>query len=52
MIPKNYNIKNNMNYWVIRSLWNDRDEDGNRIKIREAIKWIRLDIAEFIRYGN
>jgi len=52
MIPTQYNMKSNMNYFLIRVLWNNRDNFRIRREIREAIQWIRLDIAEFKRWGN
>jgi hypothetical protein len=52
MIPTEYNIKSNQNYYRIRALWKYRNSFSIRCDIRDAIKWIRLDIAEFKRWGN
>ena len=50
--PPGYNLKVNQNYQVLKHLWPYRHERINRIAVRECFKWIRLDIAEHIRWKN
>lgn len=47
-----YDIRNNYNYYVIKVAWKNRDNPVIRVRIREAIKWIRLDIAEEARWAK
>lgn len=52
MKPSKYDITTNQNYWVVKELWSQRHDEVTRMKIRNCLTWIRLDIIEFNRWNK
>lgn len=48
--PDGYDVRKNQNYHTIVRLWKNRNGLMCREVIRNCFMWIRLDIAEHIRW--